>query len=148
MAEFKEYGFKIGYPDEWKRGSEANVLSVCKMNCKESQVFCPKIVLNIVAKKEGALLSNYADFFLKKVKEKLNDMHSLSSQTMLVNGYQCTILDFRMSVSGTNLGSTNGIIDLGNFILFVNCMGDNDPVGNYSQYRALFSQVIKSVAKI
>jgi hypothetical protein len=148
VVDFKPYGFRIGYPDEWKKVDGGSALFVCKMNCKESQVFCPNIVLNVVAKKEGALLSNYADFFLGKVQAEFKDMQLVSSKSSIINGYACTTIDYKMSTNGTHLGATTGVIDLGDFILFVNCMGDNEPAGNYARYRGTFEQVIKSVTKL
>lgn len=148
VVDFKPYGFRIGYPDEWKRVDECSALFVCKMNCKENKVFCPNIVLNVVAKKEGALLSNYTDFFLKKVQAEFKDMQLVSSKGSIINGYTCTTIDYKMSTNGTHLGATTGVIDLGDFILFVNCMGDNEPAGNYTRYRGTFEQVIKSVTKL
>lgn len=148
MIDFKQYGFKIGYPNAWIKADGGKALFACKMNCNVSKVFCPNIVLNIVLKKEGALLSNYTEFFVKKIQTEFNDMQLVSSIRGNIHGFACTTIDYKMTSNGTHLGATTCIVELDNFILFVNCMGDNEPEGKYVEYRSLFETVIKSVSRI
>lgn len=146
--EFKEYNFKIGYPNGWIKVNEGEALFVCKMNCSNKGGFCPNIVLNVVQKKEDASLKDYAVFFQRKLQSEFKDLQIVNLSPGIVNGFESITIDYKMMVNDTHLGATTSIIDIGRYILFVNCMGENEPEGKYVEYRKLFDGVIKSVKKV
>lgn len=145
---FIEYHFSIDYPRSWEIENRNNLLIVCKMNCIQTNTFCPNFAVNILPKNADISFESYTDTFIQNVSNQFDKFKLVNTDITTINGLSGVVIDYKMFTNETHLGGTTALILVGNNIVSINCMGENQIEGSYVKYRIIFERIIKSIKPI
>jgi len=142
----RRHNLYFNSPVTWQHSVESG-LDIWKIPCTNNNLYCANFMVNIVPVTKVNSLDNYSTAFVVALKEKedVADFKLVGNTRDTIDGNECSIIDFKYSLRGNDVGGTAMLLLLRNKLLIMSFTAPNDPPKSYVRYRGLYNRIIKSV---